>query len=109
MLRSATFDTLLSNCTHVEQIIDLCTHALYNRYYPSAFITTGIEADGSDIRSLSINHWTGNQVIKENTIEEQLICTLVTKVNKEYKYSANPWLTVQPIGASDDTPNGIFA
>ncbi|WP_048315036.1 hypothetical protein [Crocosphaera watsonii] len=32
MLRSTNFDTLLSNCTHVEQILDLCSRALVDRY-----------------------------------------------------------------------------
>ncbi|MDJ0843052.1 hypothetical protein [Crocosphaera sp.] len=109
MLRSASLNALIDGCDHVEQIIDLCTHALYNRYHPSAFLTTGIENDGSAIRSLSINHWTGNQIVNENMIEEQVICTLVTRVAKEYKFIVNPWLAVQPIGDATDTPNGIFA
>ena len=55
MLRSTKFDTLLGNCTHVEQVLDLSSRALYDRY-PSQFITTGIDGEGVDIRTPAINH-----------------------------------------------------
>ncbi len=109
MLRSATLDTLISNCTHVEQILDLCARALYDRYYPSAFITTGLSSADEAIRSLRINHWTGNQVIGENLIEEQTVTTFVTTIDKAYKNSLTPWLEVGFVGTESDTPNGVFA
>ncbi len=108
MLRSTGFDTLLGNCTHVEQILDLCARALYDRYYPSAFITTGIADDGTDIRSRQIHHWAGNQITAENTMEEQVIVTFVATVNKSHKNSATPWLEVGFVGDPADTPNGVF-
>ena len=84
MLRSTTFDTFLGNCNHVEQILDLCSRALYDRY-PSEFITTGIDAEGQDIRTPSVNHWSGNQLVGENTVQEQTITTFVTPIDKSHK------------------------
>ncbi|MDJ0730762.1 MAG: hypothetical protein QNJ33_12290 [Crocosphaera sp.] len=108
MLRSATFDTMLSNCTHVEQILDLCGRALYDRY-PSVFFTTGLADSGAAIRSRKINHWTGNNIIDENLFEEQVVVTFATQVDKAHKASVTPWLYVQVLGGDNDTPNGIFA
>ncbi len=109
MLRSTTFDTLIGNCTHVEQILDLCARALYDRYYPSSFITTGLGENDEAIRSLKINHCTGNQVIGENLIEEQTVTTFVTQIDKAYKTSVTPWLEVGLLGTDTDTPNASFA
>ncbi len=109
MLRTTGFDTLLGNCQHLEQIVDLCMRALYNSAYPGGFITTGIADDGSDIRSRMVQHWAGNQIVNENTMEEQLITTLVVTVDKEHKNSATPWLLVGLTGGATDTPTGPFA
>jgi hypothetical protein len=108
MLRSTKFDTLLGNCTHVEQVLDLSSRALYDRY-PSQFITTGIDGEGVDIRTPAINHWSGNQLVAENTVEEQTITTFVTPIDKSHKAALTPWLLVSNVGSDTDTPNGIFA
>lgn len=108
MLRSASFDTLLSACTHIEQIKDLCDRALYDRY-PSTYLTTGVDQSGVDIKSQAINHWTGSRTVETNLSEEFVIVNYVTKVDKAHKASATPWLLVQPLGANSDTPGGIFA
>lgn len=109
MLRSATFDTYVSNCTSVEQILDLCARCLYNRYYSSGFLTTGIDGDGVAIRTRRINHWTGTQTILENEAEEQTITSFVTPIGINHKQSSTPWLEVLPVGDPSDTPNGSFA
>lgn len=109
MLLSQTMRNMIAACNHAEEVMDLCGRATYDRYYPSAFITTGLATDGEAIRSLKINHWTGNQLVGENLIEEQVVVTFVSQIDKAHKTSQTPWLNVQPIGAIDDTPNGLFA
>ncbi len=108
MLRSTTFDNYLAACESVEQILDLCARALYNRYHVSAFITTGVGGDGAAIRSQRINHWAGNRVTQENQSEEQTITSFVSEIGIDHKQSATPWLKVSPVGQAGDTPNGVF-
>ncbi len=108
MLRSTTFDSLLSACTHVEQIKDLCDRALYDRY-PSIYLTTGVDQSGVDIKSQVINHWTGSRTVETNLSEEFVIVNYVTKVDKSHKASPTPWLLVNNLGSDTDAPGGIFA
>ncbi|MGK7942352.1 MAG: hypothetical protein AB4062_19770 [Crocosphaera sp.] len=109
MLRSTTFDNFLSECTTVEQILDLCGQALYNRYFATAFLVTGIEEDGSPINSSKIHHWAGSQLIGETNAQEQTITTFTSLIGIQHKQSLKPWLEVFPIGDPGDTPNGVFA
>ncbi len=109
MLRSTTFDTYLSACTTVEQILDLASRCLYNRYYATAFLITGLDTDGSAIYSAKIDHWAGTQLIAETQKQEQTITSFTTQVSIAHKQSTTPWLEVLPLGDAADTPNGQFA
>lgn len=109
MLRSTTFDTYIANCTTVEQILDLAARCLYNRYFASSFIITGLDEDGSAIHSPKISHWAGTQLIAETQNQEQTITSFTTQVSIAHKQSTTPWLEVLPLGDAADTPNGQFA
>ena len=80
MIRTTNFDALVAECTSIEQIVALGMFALYDRSYPSNFITTGIASDGTDIRSRKAQVWTGNQIVAENTMEEQTVMTLALPI-----------------------------
>jgi hypothetical protein len=109
MQRSTTFDTLLANCTTVEQILSLAGHALYNRYSTSAFIVTTVDADGAQIFSPNIEVWAGGQQIGEQQSEQQTVVSFAAKISVGHQTSPTPWLSVLPIGDVADTPNGSFA
>ena len=109
MLRSANFDTLLSNCTHIEQIVALACHALSNRYGGDKYLVSGLNQDGGQILSPNIELWSGSQQIGEQQSEQQLVITFASKISIGHHTSTTPWLSVIPIGDVADTPNGDFA
>lgn len=105
---TTNLQTLLNNCTQVEQALDLLARTLY-RSYPSVTVPIGIDSNGVQQRRNMVEHFAGGQPVDENLTEQFTFISVVLRTDIEHKTSPTPHLLVQSIGNDTDTPMGVYA